>query len=171
MGYRNEYEDFFKALFLTALDITEDEDNPFIRFTYAPEGQPDWGFNDNVCFLFVAPVDSDTERQRNPYFDGENHKQYYVRELAVQLVFYGSECWDRAQKLRDRLFDDDMTQLMYKNGYGLITDVGAPQFLPELFNDRYWQRTDLALNFYKKVEELRNEQMFDDIKLVMNYDK
>lgn len=171
MGYIEELNTVFRSLILTALNINEQENKPFVRFSYPAYGQPDWGFEDNVCFVFITPVTSDVERQRNHYISGANYKEYFLRQISVHMTFYGSSSWDYAQQLRDALFSEAITQSLFASNIGLVSDVGAPERVPELFNDRWWERADLVADFYVKTEGVRDIQAFDDFRLNINFDK
>jgi hypothetical protein len=148
--------------------------NPFslVRISWLREGAPAWKVDEDVCFIRVAEVDDQYNKQHDVSYDGANVRQTtsYTKVLRVAWVFYGPNSYDRASTMKDQIFLQEGHDALSRNGIYLIPDIKAPQRLPEAFEGHWWERTDLNIEFNELVrrETTRQNLETSEIRITRN---
>lgn len=78
-------------------------------------------------------------------------KTSYVRNLRIIWQTYGDDGFEWADKIRIRLFGEDVRALLSAKGISLITDVREAQYIPEKIGQQWYKRYDLYANFNQLV--------------------
>lgn len=78
-------------------------------------------------------------------------KTSYVRNLRIIWQTYGDDGFEWADKIRIRLFGEDVRALLAAKGISLITDVREAQYIPEKIGQQWYKRYDLYANFNQLV--------------------
>ena len=133
--------------------------NPFyfVRVEWPEDGAPAWKINEDICFIGITEKDSPWNRQRNRSLelydiDNCNETVEYTRIINLALVLYGPNSYDNSQLIKDTLFNHVPHRLLTENDIYLIPDIVSARYLPELFEGRWWKRTDIAFDFNEGIK-------------------
>ena len=87
--------------------------------------------------------------------DGEDlrRKHFATRVLEVTFTAYGPNGYDKLIQLRHSLLDG--SSILRKEKIYIIPTADTPQYVTELFQSMWFERTDLTLHF-------NNELFFDE---------
>lgn len=155
-----QIEDFFQALTIGILGyatadprgkkINQDK----VRLSWPSAGQPGFKITDDICFIRVTSKDDAIVQQRDKIYINNlvnlDRTIGYTRVHQVQWILYGPNSFDRADVLRQKIFDC-FDALAEKNMY-LITTLPTPSRAPELFNGQWWDRVDVTASFNEGVQ-------------------
>jgi len=75
---------------------------------------------------------------------------YRHEEMEIYCVFYGENAKINAGKLRDGLEIGQNRETLFLNGMGLI-GFSNVQTVPELINNRYFERADITMNIRREI--------------------
>lgn len=165
----NEIEEIFWSITMLMLGLNPDSEDEKeiskVRTTWPTDGAPSWKINEDVCFLSITQRDDLINRQRNVRYEEESEEQLkrimeYTRVVNCSYILYGPNSYDHAELLQDSLFLPEYKEMFNKNYLYLIPDIAAPTRAPELYNGRWWERSDFEVNFNLYV---RREQVVDYI--------
>ena len=114
---------------------------------------PEWGREENVCFLRVASApDPYSSHLHSTYGDSANgfaEAVEYTRVHQAHWILYGPDAPGDADLIRASICRDSVRRAL--RAYSLYPVPGAPeaQRAPELINGAWWERCDLFLRFYE----------------------
>ena len=120
--------------------------------------QPGFSRTENVCFLRVSPADepycayTETQSEYDAAADALRQTQSRCDALAVLLVFYGPAAFDDARRVRDGLAREEIRRVLRRKNLYPVRPPAAPRCVPELSGGRWWERCDLTLTLYERVE-------------------
>ncbi len=151
-----QLEDLFVAVTVQALGINTKTDPDAVRVSWPTGGAPAWKVHEDIAFLRVYEPDSQYNRQREVKItplddDNVNQETTYTRVIGVSWIFYGPRSFDRAAALKDKIFHQEIHDLLALSNVYLVPDIPAPHRNPELYNGQWWQRTDLTMQFNEHV--------------------
>lgn len=123
--------------------------------------QPGFSRTENVCFLRVSPADepysayAETRSEYDAADDVLRLTQSRCDALSVLLVFYGPAAFDDARRVRDGLASEEIRRGLRRKNLYPARPPAAPRRVPELSGGRWWERCDLTLTLYERVERQR----------------
>ena len=131
---------------------------PPVRFISSVLGNPDWNINDDVLFITIRDSGGDDVSQPVHEFwenDGEDLKRKHFATRVLEVIFtaYGPNGYDRLIQLRHSFLDG--SSILRKEKIYIIPTADTPQYVTELFQSMWFERTDLTLHF-------NNELFFDE---------
>ena len=143
-----------------------------VRVSWPTDGAPAWGITEDIVFLRTTEDDDPINRQRESKYsnkDGQslNDEVSYTRVISLNLVFYGPNSFKNAQIVRDGVFQDNYRRLLAKDKIYLIPDIPSPQRAPELFQGKWWERTDLELRFNEKIIKVNEIGNIDSVEIIV----
>lgn len=118
-----------------------------VRTSWQKDSAPGWAITDDLFFLRITPIDNPYIKQRDVTYSGENKTTAYTRVHSVNWIVYGPNSFENAETLRNGLYGADLSS---SNLY-IVPDIPAPKRVPELFNGRWWERSDLSATYYERV--------------------
>jgi len=148
----SQLNQLFQALTVSMLGITADNPYYFVRIAWPQTGAPAWKITEDVCFLRIIEKEDPYNKQRDAQYDGTTLHTSYTRVLQVTWTFYGPNSFENAQVVRDQLFYSEGHNTLVKNNIYLIPNIQAPRRIPEAFNNQWWERTDLTIDFNELVK-------------------
>lgn len=132
--------------------------NPYgrVRVSWPTAGAPAWGIDEDIIFLQATEADGSYNRQRDvrtlPYSEHQcDYESRYTRIINVAWVLYGPNSFSDAQALRDYAFHPLQHSAWWVKNLFLIPDMVAPRRVPEIFQGRWWERVDLAMQFNELI--------------------
>ncbi|MFR8056979.1 MAG: hypothetical protein ACLU45_01825 [Dialister invisus] len=139
---------FYRAT-MTALGYDPDKAykkiKPPVRMTYPPLGNPDWTMK---RMLSLLPSWTRTVTMcRSQYMNfGKMTEKTWLRSImrpVLQVIFtaYGPNGYDRLVHLRHTFLDG--SSVLRSADIFIIPSSDTPQYVPELFHNRWFERTDL----------------------------
>lgn len=147
-----QLEDTFRNLTCTLLGLNpaSSESNDKVRISWPTGGSPGWKITEDVLFIRVVATNNAYSKQRDteytPSSDSEiNEITSYTLPLQVSWIVYGPNSFDNIETIRNGLFKASIPNIK------LVIDVPVPLRCPELFNGRWWERSDLSVMFYETV--------------------
>lgn len=152
----HQFEDLFQALTCSILGIDASAHPDYVRISWPTSGAPAWQITDDIVFLQVTEVDNPYNRQREVHFDpydtnNADQVTHFTRVMQVSWILYGPNSFDRAQAIRDKIFYQDHHDTLAAQNIYLIPDIYATRRVPELFQGRWWERTDLDMKFNELI--------------------
>lgn len=133
-----------------------EQENVLIQ--YVTEGQPSFDIEQDICFVKVAQEidERDIYKTRKMVYNKNNdnfdYKQYSQRTLNAHFIFYGPNCYELCKLLNESFYFPNFEYIINNNNLYLVPDrTVGPNRVPELYNGRWWQRSDLELRFYNSV--------------------
>jgi hypothetical protein len=150
-----QLEDIFRDFTCITLGLnpTDPANNSKVRLAWPTGGAPGWKITEDVTFLKVSSANNpyaklrDTEYTPNTNSD-INKITSYTLPRQVSWIFYGPNSFDNIETIRNGLFHSD---ILKKSNLYLVVDVPVPVRCPELFNGRWWERSDFSATFYETV--------------------
>jgi hypothetical protein len=132
-----------------------------VRIGWEERGQPFQKITENVTYILAEEVDDQYNRVRDVHYtettvDGVTtytKVTNYTRVWEVLYASYGLNSFDNARKLRTRLFDQDIYNLLAQSNLYLIADPSAPIRTPEQKDGQWWERVDFRARFNEEVTE------------------
>lgn len=149
-----ELENLFQSMIAETLSLDADSG---VRISWPTEGAPAWKITEDITFLQVKTVDHPYNRQRERQHtfiaspDSLTTGVSYTRVVSVNCIMYGPNSFANAQLLRDSMFEDSNRNTLRENNLYLIPDIVEPNRVPELFEGRWWERSDITLLFNEFV--------------------
>ena len=147
---------FYRAT-MEALGYEPDEvrGRPPVRLTYGTLGQPDWTIHDDVVFLTFSDVSGDDTAQpvHTEWIEGERdvtRRHWSNRVLQIQFVAYGPNGYDNLLKIKHVFLDGSKT--LRGADILLIPTADTPQYVPENYQNMWWDRADLTLRFNNTLQ-------------------
>ena len=131
-----------------------------VRIGWPTDGAPAFKIDEDIAFITIVERDSAYNRQRDmkmtdlPAYN-LNMETAHTRMVEVSWVFYGPNSFARAQAVMDNMFYPEPQYLLNSNNLYLIPDISSPIRIPEIFQSRWWERTDLKMLFNELV--IRNK--------------
>jgi len=126
-----------------------------VRLSWPTDGQPNWKIGEDICFLRIVPQDDLYNRQRDvSYRDNVTNlirKDQYTRVLSVFFIFYGPNSFDRAEDIRYKVLLPEWKYELARIKLFALTEIPAPVRIPELFQGRWWERSDLSVQFNQLI--------------------
>lgn len=156
---REELEDTFREAVLRILDLPED-DAKTVRFpygsTYASGSAPDFGREDNVCFIYLMPAGDGYEQQTHiSYRDDGTEKLTQIDEhtdiYRLNCMCYGPKCETWAKDIKSGFVKQKCREFFGKRHLHLVSQSFTISTIPELKDGEWWRRCDAAALFYQFV--------------------
>jgi len=127
-----------------------------VRKSWQTYGAPAQKITDDVCYIRVTPENNDYNKIRDVISTkiddtSINQATSYTRVFQVTWIFYGPNSYDNSQTVRDRLFNDDVSEMLEAQNVYFMPDIDDSIRSPELFQNQWWERTDLKAYFYEQV--------------------
>lgn len=98
-------------------------------------------------------------------------KTHRCRNIRIIWQTYGGNGFENADKIRERLFDDDIREIFRSAGMSLVTDVPEPVFIPELLGTQWYKRYDLYADFNQLVTENKEIDLAASARVVVKTDE
>lgn len=151
-----QLEDIFRNLTCTSLGLNPVDpiNDAKIRIAWPTGGAPGWKITDDVSFLRVRSTGNEYSKQRDTAYTPNNASQVnsitsYTIPRLVSWVVYGPNSFDNIETIRNGLFGAKDTLAL--SNLHLVLDIPTPVRCPELFDGRWWERSDFSATFYEKV--------------------
>lgn len=160
-----ELENSFWTITMTLLgyDTTDTTLQDKVRMDWPTQGQPAFDVDEDVIFLKVLPFDDNYNRIRDMSYKVSDSSDTtlvetysYTRVIGVTWVCYGPNSNTNAQIIRNKMFYDTFNagmELLDSYGLYLVSDIKEPTRIPEEFNNLWWERTDLSMQFNYLVSD------------------
>lgn len=150
--------DLFYTVTCEILGLNPDDPSSFskVRKSWQTDGTPAWGINDDVVFIRIKPLNDPYIQQRDTTYtqntvDLANKITSYTRAHQVFWAVYGPNSFENAEAIRNGLYSDEVKSLLKASNISLKLDIPSPDHVPELYNGRWWERSDLSARFCEKV--------------------
>ena len=151
-----QLEDIFRNLTCTilGLDPTDPLNAGKVRIAWpSGSGAPAWKITDDVVFLRIAPYNDPYAQQMGTIYtagssDTSNVETAYTRVYSVYWIVYGPNSFDNVETIRNGLYSSDLSA---SNLY-VVLDMPVPIRDPEIFDGRWWERSDLSARFNELVQ-------------------
>jgi hypothetical protein len=129
-----------------------------VRVGWQPQGQPAWQITDDVVVLNAVEDDDVYNRVRDVQTlpnDTVSLIQLttYTRVWRAMFTLYGPNSFDRARILKSALYQQTSHDTLASANLYLVTDVIAPQRVPELYEKQWWERVDFSFQLNEAVYE------------------
>lgn len=139
-----------------------------VRCAWQKDGQPSFELNNDYCVISAYPLNEAYSRTRdallypnNDITNSLDQEMSYTQVWRIHFTLYGPNCWDNGRLIVSTIGGVDWAHDWLENGCaGLsvqpiyaLADWTRPVYAPELFQRRWWQRTDLDMKFNELVRE------------------
>lgn len=151
---KTELEDVFYDITVSILSTSPDFD---VRHSWPTDGAPAFGVNDNLAFIKIYDIPSSVTQQRENLYTQQgspeegNMETKYTRTLRVDWTFYGPDSWDKANALKNGLFYQENHDTLAQSNLFMVPDFDPLKRLPELWENQWYERCDLTINFNEGV--------------------
>lgn len=151
-----QLEDIFRNLTCTLLGLNPIDpiNSDRVRIAWPTGGSPGWKITDDVTFLRVRSIGNEYAKQRDTEYTSNSESQAneitsYTLPRLVSWTVYGPNSFDNIETIRNGLFK--AKSILAASNLSLVIDVPIPIRSPELFDGRWWERSDFSATFYEKV--------------------
>lgn len=160
------------------IDLSEKDSYSKVRVAWGTNGSPDWKIDEDICFIRITTLDSNSARDQDIIYKeyGEDKTKLkeeiaYTRVHNINFCLYGPNSYDNADKIRYSLMKNEIIRELNTINLHLGDKIPMPVRLPELFNGRWWDRTDFNATYNELVIRRNSEDklILGDIKLL--YDR
>lgn len=139
-----------------------------VRISWPTAGAPAWGITEDITFIRVSPIDDLFARQRDVGYSAQDsvtakRSVNYSRVHQIQWICYGPNSFEKIENIRHGIFLPGFKDQFKKKNMFLVTDVGMPQRMPELFNGQWWERSDLIVRYNEGVERSNTVPYLDRV--------
>ena len=156
---------------ILGIDTNLAENQGKVRRSWQTTGAPSWKITDDVTFIQVLPVDDEFAKQRDiGYSDHDSitakRSINYSRVFSIGWTCYGPNSFDNIETIRNGIFLPVFTNQIKAINMCLVTDVGMPQRVPELFNGQWWERCDFSARYNEAVERSNTVPYLDRVGII-----
>jgi len=139
-----------------------DDDQSTVRIGWQQQGQPAQSVSDNVVYVRAVEDDDAADKQRDQAYQDDPDDAAIVRELTSYMrvwrgiwTFYGPDSFDWARRVRSGWYTQVPHDVFATLNFELyaVMDIQAPRRAPELFQNEWWERVDLEIQFNELVTE------------------
>lgn len=148
-----QLEDSLVQLITAAIGWDAGEER--VRVAWQGENAPFIPSAWDCCFIRVTPVSDMTAGYRDAaYTDGTQYTADTTGQRVMQCacIFYGQNAFESADALREWLFSPVSVAPMRAAGMELLVRIPEIQRVPELINQKWWERADFNFSFNTAVE-------------------
>lgn len=129
-----------------------------VRVDWQTQGQPTGTVTEDMVYVRAVEEDNPYNRIREVTYQPIDsvtmtHVTSYTRVWRVDWTLYGPNSFDRARVLRSAMFSQATHDQLAGSQLYLLTDVAAPQRVPEFFQEQWWERTDFSVLLNEFVTE------------------
>jgi hypothetical protein len=147
-------DDALTNFFLEVVVGITNFDPTLIRPRWQPEPANIPAYPTNWCAIGIEYYAGDVYPLHYHVDTGDGHTISQTHEnLNLLLSFYGPNATSNASLLRDGFFFDQNRAALFSAGIGL-TEISRIAVLPELYNNKWWQRADLSILFKREVRRI-----------------
>ena len=130
-------------------DILNDQ-SVQVRISWPQNGSPDWDISEDVIFIQVTEDNGEdiTRYMDNRLEDKKEDlllRQAMTRVIKLTLTAYGPRSHSLLSCIRHRLMQGRYS--LQKQKLFVIPEPSTLKFVPELFQTRWWGRSDLTIKF------------------------
>lgn len=122
-----------------------------VRINWPTEGAPAAQITQDIIYLRCIEVESPINKQREIFHQDSSpdliERIGYSRTMEVSFICYGPYSYDNAEFLRAAFFYQEIHDLLAAQSVYIIPDIAEPRRVPELFESRWWERTDIQMRF------------------------
>jgi len=144
-----ELETLFWTELMDILGYDTSVTPPPVRRSWPTDGAPDWRITDNCVFMqlseagdgYMQDIDSVLEEAGR---DLVLHRAS-TRTLQLKLIAYGPSCYESLLAVRMALAGGRPS--LRKQKIYPVGGADSVQYVPELFQGRWWKRADLSMTF------------------------
>lgn len=143
-----QLEDSLVQLITTAIGWNAGDER--VRIAWQGENAPFIPSAWDCCFIRVTPVSDTTAGYRDTvYTDGTQYTADTAGQRVMQCacIFYGQNAFESADALREWLFSPVSVTPLREAGMELLVRIPEIQRVPELINQKWWERADFSFNF------------------------
>ena len=118
--------------------------NDLVRPAYQNNTPPRVSIDTNWIAFFIQERRGDANSYQEEDNSGEKLLLTRHEELDILLSFYGPDCMSYASLIREGLELQQNSEAMNALGMAFVR-VGEMSYIPELINERYYERVDCLL--------------------------
>ena len=150
-----DLEKIFRSDLLSILGVSDNALNTPVRLSWPTNGQTDWKIDEDVMFLQLTDEGgADIAQTIDTYWEDAdedlNRVDCLTRVLKLTLIAYGPNSYDHLVAVRFAMMVG--RDSLKSNNLFIVPEPAAPQRAPELFQGRWWERSDLVLTFNHLTE-------------------
>ena len=141
-----------------------DAEDERVRIAWQGENAPFIPSAWDCCFIRVTPVNDMTAGYRDVvYTDGAQYTADTAGQRVMQCacIFYGQNAFESADALREWLFSPVSVTPLREAGMELLVRIPEIQRVPELINQKWWERADLNFSFNTAAGYTRQVEYID----------
>ena len=150
----------FQAVTCTMLgiDASTPQSNYGVRTAWQTQGAPAWTITDDIVFIECTEDDGEYNKIRDSLLTTNDNvsvtKNFeYTRIWRVMFVARGPNSFDNVRLIKSSLLLDFINDTLAASNLYLVTALGNGIRVPELVEGQWWERVDLAIQFYEQVNE------------------
>lgn len=170
-----EFENLMQSLIVSMLgwDLTIPSKVNDVRISWITGGAPAFSITDNKVFIRCYEEDHPYNKLREEELEDVisppefNMATGYTRIMRADFVLYGTESFENAQRIRDRIFYPDYKLTLAKEDVYLIPEIVSPKRLFEQYEGRWWERTDMSLRFNELIVKNVTVQKIDSMEVTI----
>lgn len=134
------------------LILSELEDK-YIKFAYAPNGQPAFFPSENVIFVWAEESRDDYGRQSetvaeySPETDSEKLARSRTVVYSVHFIAYGPDSSENINRIKSGMLNESVRRELSSGGLFYIPRMDAPSRVNENNDGLWWKRWDWQAEF------------------------
>jgi hypothetical protein len=146
------------ASIVETIFITDPTAGTQVRQSWPSNGAPGYSQNDNISFIRCIEVD-DWYNKVPDYGVTANDDVsaiLNIEKTRVWRVFWelrGPTAYERATLLKTAMQLELIGDTLSPFNLYLVPSIGNPQRLPELFESKWWERSDISMHFNEQVND------------------
>ena len=159
---------FFADLVQNYLQFPENN----VLLMYSQRGQVSRDINVDVCYISVTPEIDERQsfKNRENVYDEQSEtytiNQQSSRTLYVSFVFYGPNSSENCLKISEMMYLNSTKLQLDKQYLYLVPErTEGPTLNRELYNSRWYRRSDLKMYFYNTVVIQESANTFNSVNI------
>jgi hypothetical protein len=125
-----------------------------VRISWPTDGAPAWKITDDVTFLRIVPASDNYSKLRNTsYVDAGitsvTKSTNQTRIFDVNLICYGPNSFENIETIRNSVYEELYRNMLSASNVYVMPDISMPTRSPELYNGRWWERSNLTIRIYE----------------------
>lgn len=138
-----------------------------VRIGWQQEGAPAFKISDDVVFISATLVHHYMNQQHDLFYEEGSpdleETRSYTRVTSLNCIAYGINAMSNLSIIKLGMFYDTTRYELAQQQIYLMPDVVEPRRMPESFQGRWWERSDMQLQFYELLTDIRGQNAIDSV--------
>lgn len=150
---------------------TDPQANFKVRLSWQTQGAPAYGINDDVVFIRCREIVTEYSTIRDQTWSMVDsvyaqRTRSYSRMWNVFFRARGPNSFDTVRLIKSMLLEDFVHDTLAQSQLYMITEMGTPVRVPELYEGQWWEQVDFNADFLEQVTETMTATTITGVEII-----